>query len=328
MGIPNEAKPIPAVPESYFPKNGTRYPVKEGETWVSIARPRGIDPWDLIDFNFPGVKRVKHTSHELASRQVNWYLHYYLGCEKSTDGQNWAFSSGLRNGKGAWKGGYIFVPPVNYDFDAEVITASGPPGRNALAKFLDKLPEKLEDKNLHFWHRIHFGLDVYEFVHMSLGVIPELELGVAGAGIEVAGPLLAEAAFWVGMGLTYVEAWEKKRRDYTLSGISQGIVMGADRADLSWVSWTFKKQPRSVQDSQFPDKSNMFVNAYNWGLQQGLKYGRILNSAESAKLMQILRVKAGYSADEPDDIEDWSDVRRRNYYIDVAATFRRDFMPK
>jgi len=108
--VPNEEKAVPLVPDSYVPPRGDRHAVKKGETWVSIANASGLDPWDLIDFNFPGTKRTKQTDSQRAMRQVNWYLREYVGCKTSLDGENWAFDSGLIQGKGVWKGGVIYTP--------------------------------------------------------------------------------------------------------------------------------------------------------------------------------------------------------------------------
>jgi hypothetical protein len=72
---------------------------------VGLTRKIGlVDPWDLIDFNFPGIKEVRAKDAQLASRQVNWYLAEYVGCEKSTDSFNLAFSSRLTRGRGVHKG--------------------------------------------------------------------------------------------------------------------------------------------------------------------------------------------------------------------------------
>ncbi len=92
-------------------KGGKRIQVATGQSWVSIAQSQGIDPWDLIDFNFPGMKQLHQVDSQRASRQVNWYLSQYIGCEIPTaDKRNWSFTSGLTKGKGLWKGGHIFVP--------------------------------------------------------------------------------------------------------------------------------------------------------------------------------------------------------------------------
>lgn len=110
--MPAQEKPSVLVPETYKP-SGIRHPVKTGESWISLAKAAGIDPWDLIDLNFPGMKKVSQVDRQRATRQVNWYLSEYVGCQTPAppDNQNWAFSSGLTKGKGVWKGGVIFLPP-------------------------------------------------------------------------------------------------------------------------------------------------------------------------------------------------------------------------
>lgn len=109
--VPNEERPTPLVPDSYVPAAGVAVPVQNGQTWKNIAQPLGIDPWDLIDFNFPGTKRTMLSDPQRASKHVNWYLREYVGCQTSNDGENWAFTSGLTTGKGAWRGGIIYTPP-------------------------------------------------------------------------------------------------------------------------------------------------------------------------------------------------------------------------
>ena len=108
---PNEEIPSPLVPDSYVPPDGTRHPVQTGQTWIRIAASHSIDPWDLIDFNFPGLKRLRLADPQRATRQVNWYLREYVGCNTSKDHENWDFTSGLRGGRGSWRGGFIFTPP-------------------------------------------------------------------------------------------------------------------------------------------------------------------------------------------------------------------------
>ncbi|MBR0890068.1 hypothetical protein JQ637_27905, partial [Bradyrhizobium diazoefficiens] len=59
------------IVESYVPPAGIRHAVTAGETWISLAKRIGIDPWDLIEFNFPGIKLVKQRDFQQATRQVN-----------------------------------------------------------------------------------------------------------------------------------------------------------------------------------------------------------------------------------------------------------------
>lgn len=109
---PNEEAPIPVVPDSYVPVGGIRQPVQSGQTWGSIAASLLMDPWDLIEFNFPGIKQVRVANVQKATRQINWYLREYVGCVTSTDNENWAFTSGLTKGRGGWRGGFIYIPPA------------------------------------------------------------------------------------------------------------------------------------------------------------------------------------------------------------------------
>jgi hypothetical protein len=108
---PNEEPPKPPVPDHYVPTGGTRHPVQTNETWISIAALHSIDPWDLIDFNFPGLKGLKLVDFKRATHQTNWYLREYVGCKFSKDGENYDFTSGLKGGKGVWKDGHVYIPP-------------------------------------------------------------------------------------------------------------------------------------------------------------------------------------------------------------------------
>jgi len=89
-----ETKPLKIVPKNYVPPGARPYKVKDGDTWETVARAHGINPSDLVVFNF-GTKD---------SREINWYLHHYVGCTLPThDGHNWRFSSHANPG-------IIYVP--------------------------------------------------------------------------------------------------------------------------------------------------------------------------------------------------------------------------
>lgn len=90
--MPNQERPLKPIVESYVPPAGIRHAVTAGETWISLAKRIGIDPWDLIEFNFPGIRLVKQRDFQQATRQVNWYLAEYVGCRAmSPDRQNLRF---------------------------------------------------------------------------------------------------------------------------------------------------------------------------------------------------------------------------------------------
>jgi hypothetical protein len=83
-------KPATPVEKSFVPTGGAPYKVKDGDSWVSIAKGKGIDPWVLIRFNYPNLP----PSNGQAALEVNWYLQEYVGCKKLTpDNKNYCFSA-------------------------------------------------------------------------------------------------------------------------------------------------------------------------------------------------------------------------------------------
>jgi len=86
-------QPVNPVLLTFVPDNGYRYPLKEGDSWVSLAAslaPTGAwSPWDLIRYNYPTLPH----DPQLASKEVNWYLKNYLGCTLLTENKrNYRFS--------------------------------------------------------------------------------------------------------------------------------------------------------------------------------------------------------------------------------------------
>jgi hypothetical protein len=56
-----------------------------------------MDPWKLIEFNYPSV--ATHKDLQAKAAEVNWYLRNYVGCDRPTaDSLNWRFSSTARPG--------------------------------------------------------------------------------------------------------------------------------------------------------------------------------------------------------------------------------------
>jgi hypothetical protein len=95
MPIPaqNETYPRKLIPLDYWPPPGIKHPVQTGERWETVAAKYGVDVKALIYHNFQTTR----------PSEVNWYLRHLIGCNLTTDGRNWAFSSNLNPG-------YIMVP--------------------------------------------------------------------------------------------------------------------------------------------------------------------------------------------------------------------------
>lgn len=81
-------KPTGALP--VWPRPGTRGRKHVGgaDTWGNVALAWGVpDVWDLIAWNFGTPATPEPTP-----RQVNWYMHHYIGCWRATaDGKNFRF---------------------------------------------------------------------------------------------------------------------------------------------------------------------------------------------------------------------------------------------
>lgn len=83
-------RPASPVARDYRPAGGERYRVNDDDSWVTLARKKGMSPWELIRYNYPGLP----SNEQRAAPEVNWYLQEYVGCTKLTaDRKNYCFSS-------------------------------------------------------------------------------------------------------------------------------------------------------------------------------------------------------------------------------------------
>jgi hypothetical protein len=104
------------------------------EDWGTVAEAFYIDVADLIFFNF-----MTHDPDE-----VNWYLHWHVGCEKvSPSGNNFMFSKKARPG-------LIFIPPAedkSFDYDKEHICSWSPNLETKFIRTLDALVKAMPSNN-------------------------------------------------------------------------------------------------------------------------------------------------------------------------------------
>jgi hypothetical protein len=261
---------------------------------------------------------IKHNFKTNDPKKVNWYLRTVVGCNTpSRTRWNWTF-------KGA-KPGVIYIP----------INVSPPPqrpepeGRNALARWLDNLPEVDEEFD---WGKVSFALNLVEFAHVVAAVFPaavlesEGALAFLGLGIEVTGPIAGFVAFWIEIGSAYKEAIDYIKRNLALRGMSLGIVLGANGARNSYIKEEFVDVV-NIRDPQFPEQNANFEKIEKGSIWAGVAYGRQLNRTERGKLFKILHEKMGWNFDENTKPWDqWNDHDKREYYKDAAAAFRAKFI--
>lgn len=95
----------PTGPMPPWPRPGTRRTVRVGgaDTWGSIATGWAVgDVWDLISWNFGTA-----TKEEPTPREVNWFMHHFIGCWRATsDGKNFRFIEA--------DPGFIHIPPLGW----------------------------------------------------------------------------------------------------------------------------------------------------------------------------------------------------------------------
>ncbi|MCC6342628.1 MAG: hypothetical protein IT166_10530 [Bryobacterales bacterium] len=83
-------RPARPVARDYRPAGAESRKVTGRDSWVTLAREKGMTPWELIRFNYPGLP----ANQQEAAREVNWYLQEYVGCTVLTaDQKNYCFSS-------------------------------------------------------------------------------------------------------------------------------------------------------------------------------------------------------------------------------------------
>ena len=92
-------RPAPALavwPPMPF-RDAYRVGDKLGANWQTVAAGFGVpNVWDLIWFNFRTTD----------PREVNFYLHRYVGCWQSNDAKNFSFMGA--------EPGVIFIPPFGW----------------------------------------------------------------------------------------------------------------------------------------------------------------------------------------------------------------------
>lgn len=95
----------PTGPMPPWPRSGTRRSVRVGgaDTWGTMATGWAVgDVWDLISWNFGTT-----TKEEPTPREVNWYMHHFIGCWRATaDGKNFRFIDA--------DPGFIQIPPLGW----------------------------------------------------------------------------------------------------------------------------------------------------------------------------------------------------------------------
>jgi hypothetical protein len=310
--MPIKTAPQHRLPPNFVPPGGSPYPVKDGDTWKTVASDNGLDVMKLIYFNY-------HTNNPDV---VNWYLHYNAGCTKTTaDGKNYVFSTSKPPK-------HIYLYPRNVSIDDKEVTGDRG-GRNSLARILDQHADDFSEGET---DEIVFGIDLFEAVHTLLAAFELAEF--VAVGMEVAGPFLAEAAVLAAIGVGYRDALISLKRDQFRSGFSEGVVLGARGAKPVFIKSAHFWLENPVSNTLFPEEGKNLQNAHNLGILAGYKYADQLNLPERATLFHELNAAMGALRSNPEieyGQDYWSKFswfQKRTYYQDAAATFVAKHMPR
>lgn len=234
-------------------------------------------------------------------------------------GPNWAFSKSA-------KPGIIYLYPETIDYDSQVV--DGKPGRqNQLARILDDHEDDFENGAT---ETIEYIADVYDVVHTGVAVAGIWEFGTVAGLFEATGPIAAFVGGIMAMENAYKGAFNALRRDEFLAGLAEGVVLGANDAQPSYVKYNFARNG-PIFNANFPDRGNDLANSHNAGILVGYGYGKKLNTAEKVTLFHELNARMRPNPEVRYGLnywKRWNDAQKRDYYIDAAVTFRAAHLPR
>ena len=174
----------------------------------------------------------------------------------------------------------------------------------------------LRGPKAHLWIELsHIGLAAAEIA---------LEASVLVAGLAIAGPLLALVGGFLALGAPLAEAAEKIAANWSATGFSRGVVMGANRRKASLLRDYFGNL-YFPPNYTFPHGRNIAIANYKVGLLVGYVQGRLLTKNRHAIFWRDL----GHHMGDQSFRGPQNQWRRRewvDWYTDAAAVFRREHL--
>jgi Domain of unknown function (DUF4157) len=146
-----------------------------------------------------------------------------------------------------------------------------------------------------------------------------------GAGAVVAGavPVLTMVGVFVALGSGYYAARQTVKNENTVSGLSQGFVMGL--LDWTWGQARDRFGRWSVIRINAMDEATdvIRVNAYNRGLRAGYDFAATLSADEKKAYLRQIRKFGGIRVPKS-----WSRDDQISYVIALAAAALRSFLKR
>jgi peptidoglycan hydrolase-like protein with peptidoglycan-binding domain len=181
---------------------------------------------------------------------------------------------------------------------------------------------KSNGQSAHFYTElVHSGLvaaEIFADVSAIVGSIATFGL--------IAGPFLGVVLVGLGLGAPYAEAAQEIAEKSAASGFSRGVVMGADKRQGGLVREYFGND-YFPPNPFLPNGRAIAVANYRMGLLVGFFQGRRLSENQRAIFWHDLGQRMGYQSYRGPS-KQWSQREWRDWYITVAAIFRRDHLDK
>ena len=189
--------------------------------------------------------------------------------------------------------------PLNYRLNAKKIVGE-------VAQDLSSRGE-----SAHFWtDLVHWGI---------VGVEIFAEAGI----LAIASPILAAAASLMALGLPYLAAAEEIATNWSATGFSRGVVMGADGRRAKLVKEYFGSD--YPPNYPFPRGRDIAIANYQMGLLVGYVQGRVLVPNQRAIFWRDLGRRMGDQSYRG-PVARWARRDWIDWYVSSAAVFRRDHL--
>jgi hypothetical protein len=194
--------------------------------------------------------------------------------------------------------------PINYKLNAKEIVGE-------VAQDLSS-----RGKSAHFLVELaHWGL---------VGAEISAEASTLVAGLAIAGPILGLVSVGLALGAPYYEAGEKIAADWSATGFSRGVVMGADKRRAHLVKDYFGNDYFPPKP-EFPRGRSIAIANYKMGLLVGYVNGRALSKNQRAIFWRDLGHRMGDQSYRGPNSR-WGRSEWIDWYVTAAFVFRRDHL--
>jgi outer membrane protein OmpA-like peptidoglycan-associated protein len=167
--------------------------------------------------------------------------------------------------------------------------------------------------------KAHFWIDLAHWGIVGAEIAAEGSLLVAG--LAIASPILAMVANFIALGLGCVEAAEIVAKNWSATGFSRGVVMGADKCKSSQVRDYFAND-YFPPNPTCPQARDVAIANYKMGLLVGYVHGRLLCPNQRTIFFRDLGHRMGNQSYRG-DTKKWSRREWVDWYASSAAIFRK-----